>query len=425
MASWVLYDLANTIFSMGVVSLYFSLWVRGEVGAERADTVYGIITAVSMGVIFVVSPLLGAMTDRARRRMPFLVASTLICVTFTALLARDGFWVTAIFFGIANVAYQAGLQFYDALLPEVSTEENRGRIGGIGVGVGYLGSYLAVGIGLVLGTDDKPLLFTIIAISFLVFALPCFFFVKERGNPNPRPIGLRMIPEATRETVRTLRDGKAYPGLLRFLVGRVFYTDAINTVIAIMALYTVNVAVATGLSEADGERTANLILMAAITFAIVGGFAWGWLADRWGPKRTLDLVLYSWMGVFVVAAAIGILSLPIQALFVVAAWAGVSLGGVWAADRPYMLRLAPPARVGEFYGLYGMVSRFAAIMGPGIWAGVTWITNQRLGLPPAVGQGIGVLVLLILVVVSWVILRPVSDAPRRWSGSDLHPAERG
>lgn len=425
MASWVLYDLANTIFSMGVVSLYFSLWVRGEVGAERADTVYGIITAVSMGVIFVVSPLLGAMTDRARRRMPFLVASTLICVTFTALLARDGFWVTAILFGIANVAYQAGLQFYDALLPEVSTEENRGRIGGIGVGVGYLGSYLAVGIGLVLGTEDKPLLFTIIAVSFLVFALPCFFFVKERGNPNPRPIGLRMIPEATRETVRTLRDGQAYPGLLRFLVGRVFYTDAINTVIAIMALYTVNVAVATGLSEADGERTANLVLMAAITFAIVGGFVWGWLADRWGPKRTLNLVLYSWMGVFVVAAAIGILGLPIQALFLVAAWAGVSLGGVWAADRPFMLRLAPPARVGEFYGLYGMVSRFAAIMGPGIWAGVTWITNQRLGLPPAVGQGIGVLVLLILVLVSWTILRPVSDAPRKWSGADLHPAERG
>jgi len=82
--SWVLYDLANTIFSMGVVSLYFSLWVRDQVGANRADSVYGLITAVSMGVIFLVSPLLGAMTDRAPRRMPFLVTSTLICVFFTA-----------------------------------------------------------------------------------------------------------------------------------------------------------------------------------------------------------------------------------------------------------------------------------------------------------------------------------------------------
>src|SRR4051812_16581575 len=79
-ASWVLYDLANTIFSMGVVSMFFSLWIRDEVGPQRADSVLGIITAISMGIIFVTSPLLGAMTDRATRRMPFLIVSTVICV---------------------------------------------------------------------------------------------------------------------------------------------------------------------------------------------------------------------------------------------------------------------------------------------------------------------------------------------------------
>ncbi|MCJ7627670.1 MAG: MFS transporter, partial [Longimicrobiales bacterium] len=252
-ASWVLYDLANTIFSMGVVSMYFSLWIRDQVGVERADSVYGTITAISMAVIFVASPLLGAMTDRARRRMPFLVVSTLVCVVFTALLARSGFWLTAIFFCIANVAFQAGLQFYDALLPEVSTEENRGRIGGIGVGIGYLGSYLAVGLGLLLGSEDKPLLFLLIAVSFLALSIPCFLFVKERGNPRPRPINLRMVVESTGETVRTLTGSQEYPGLLRFLIGRAFYTDAINTVIAIMTLFTVNVAIRAGLPYAEGE----------------------------------------------------------------------------------------------------------------------------------------------------------------------------
>ncbi len=419
--SWVLYDLANTIFSMGVVSLYFSLYVRDAVGAGRADTLYGIITAISMAVIFIISPLLGAMTDRARRRMPFLVTSTILCVTLTALLGRAGFVVTAILFALANIAYQAGLQFYDALLPEVSTEENRGRVGGIGIGVGYLGSYLAVGIGLLLGTQDKPLLFTIIAIAFLVFALPCFFFVKERGNPDPGPINLKMAIDSTRETIRTLRSSQQYPGLLRFLIGRVFYTDAINTVISIMALYTVNVAVATGLSEDEGQRTAQLILMGAITFAVIGGFVWGWLTDRLGPKRTLMFVLRAWLATFTLAAAIGLLGLPLWVLFLVAAAAGFSLGGVWAADRPFMLRLTPPARVGEFYGLYGMVGRFSAITGPGIWAGITFLTVQKLGLEPRVGQGIGILTLLLLVATSYVILRKVSDAPRVWSGSDLHP----
>ncbi|MBA2571789.1 MAG: MFS transporter [Gemmatimonadetes bacterium] len=413
-ASWVLYDLANTIFSMGVVSLFFSLWVREQVGPQRADTTYGIITAISMAVIFAASPVLGAMTDRARRRMPFLIASTLICVGFTALLARAGFVATAIFFVIANIAYQAGLQFYDALLPEVSTDANRGRIGGIGVGVGYLGSYIAVGLGLVLGTGDKPLLFTLIAICFLAFALPCFLFVRERGNPNPRPINLRTVRESLAETIRTLREGERYPGLLRFLVGRIFYTDAINTVIAIMALYTVNVAVGTGLSETEGERQAQLILMSAITFAVIGGFAWGWMTDRLGPKRTLNLVLLAWVVIFLCAALVGILSLPLWTLFVVAGSAGFALGGVWAADRPFMLRLTPPSRIGEFYGLYGMVGRFSAITGPMIWAGVTYITIQRMGMEPQVGQGIGVLVLLGMIVTSFVILQPVSDKHREW-----------
>jgi UMF1 family MFS transporter len=347
--------------------------------------------------------------------MPFLVVSTVICVFFTALLARAGFYLTSLFFVIANVAYQAGLQFYDAMLPEVSHEGNRGKISGIGVGVGYLGSYIAIGMGMdfAFGSDDKPFLFLMIAITFLLFALPCFIFVKERGNPHPREVfSLRMLRESTGETIRTIRSGREYPGLVRFLVGRIFYTDPINTVISIMMLYTINVAEHTGLTHDQGEETGKLIMMTAITFAVIGGFVWGWLVDRWGPKRTLNYVLYLWVGVFVLAAAIGIFGLPLATLYVVACAAGVALGGVWAADRPYMLRLTPPDRIGEFYGLYGMVGRFSAITGPLLWAIVTRLTINVIGLPPQVGQGIGVLVLLVLILVSYVILQPVSDVRR-------------
>jgi UMF1 family MFS transporter len=426
--SWVLYDLANTIFSMGVVSVYFSTWVRDQVGPLRADSVYGVITAISMGLIFIASPILGAMTDRARRRMPFLVVSTVICVFFTALLARGGFYITALCFTIANVAYQAGLQFYDAMLPEVSHEGNRGKISGIGVGVGYLGSYIAVGLGMdaVFGSSDKPFLFTMIALFFLLFALPCFLFVKERGNPNPREVfSLSMLRESTNETVRTIRSGQQYPGLVRFLVGRIFYTDPINTVISIMMLYTINVAEHTGLSHEQGEGAGKLIMMTAISFAVVGGFVWGWIVDRVGPKRTLNYVLYLWVGVFLLAAAVGIFGLPIVTLYAVACSAGVALGGVWAADRPYMLRLTPPSRIGEFYGLYGMVGRFSAITGPLIWAIVTRLTINGLGLAPNVGQGIGVLVLLALILVSYVILQPVTDQPRDWERLTAAEASAG
>jgi len=111
--SWIVYDLANVIFTMGVNSLNFPLFVAAMVGAERADSLVGRITAVSMGIMFCISPLLGAMTDRARKRMPFLFWATFICCASVALIGRLPFVFSALFWVIANGGYQAGVQFYD------------------------------------------------------------------------------------------------------------------------------------------------------------------------------------------------------------------------------------------------------------------------------------------------------------------------
>ena len=414
-SAWVLYDLANTIFSMGVVSLYLPLWLREVMGADRADSTWGVIAAISYALIFLVSPQIGAMTDRFGRRIPFLVVSTVICVVFTTLLARFGLVATAVFFIVANIAYQAGSQFYDALLPEVSTEKNRGWIGGIGVGVGYLGSFIAVVLGFIFGTANKPFLFLLIGSLFLLFALPCFFLVNERRRPRREPVfGLAAMRESTRETIRTLKSGNEYPGLLRFLVGRVFYTDAINTVIIVMSLVAVNLAVASGLSQTAGERAAQFVLLSSIVFAVAGGFFWGWMTDRLGPKRTLNAVLFLWMATFTFAAAVAILALPLFWLYVVGAFAGFSIGGVWASDRPYMLRLTPPHRIGEFYGLYGMVGRFSAITGPATWALIFWVVVRVMGMEPRIGQGVGILPLVAQMFVAYLILRKVSDRHRSW-----------
>lgn len=418
--SWILYDLANVIFSMGVISLYFSLFVRAEVGSERADSLLGRISALSMGIMFCLSPLLGAMTDRARKRMPFLVWATIICCACTALIARGPFMVSALLFVIANGGYQAGVQFYDSLLPEVTTEENRGRINGIAIGLGYLGSYIAVGAGLLMSSKshDFPFAnyFLFIAVAFLALAIPCFLFVGETGNAEPRPIFTwTAVKESVAQTVETLKAGHRYPGLLRFLVGRAFYTDAINTVILFMSLYTVNVAISTGLTKADGEQKAQLVLMSAITAAIIGGVVWGFVVDRIGPKRALTFVLFGWMATFTTAVFVGFLNLHIGWLFAVACAAGVCLGGTWASDRPLMLRLTPPDRVGEFYGLYGMVGRFSAVTGPLIWGFTTWLTVEQGHMPVVRGEAFAILSLLGMMLVAFAIVRPVSDAPRDWA----------
>jgi UMF1 family MFS transporter len=146
----------------------------------------------------------------------------------------------------------------------------------------------------------------------------------------------------------------------------------------------------------------------------MGGFAWGWMVDRIGPRRTLNIVLGLWIVTFTIAACIGLLRLPIAWLYLVASLAGISLGGIWSADRPYMLRLTPPDRVGEFYGLYGMVGRFSAVTGPLLWGATTWITVERGGMHELTGQALAILTLLLMILLSFWILRKVTDEPRDW-----------
>jgi UMF1 family MFS transporter len=126
-------------------------------------------------------------------------------------------------------------------------------------------------------------------------------------------------------------------------------------------------------------------------------------------------VLGCWAVTFLMAALIPIAGLPGFLFWGVAALAGISIGGTWAADRPYMLLLSPPARIGEFYGLYGMIGRFAAVVGPLIWAFVA----EGLGL----GRPASVAVLLVMIVIAWWILRGVDDRPREWGPEDLSVVE--
>jgi MFS transporter, UMF1 family len=412
--SWALYDLANTIFSMNIVSFFFGIWVVTVMGAS--DSLFAYTAAASYAVIFALSPFLGALSDQAPRRLPFLVVSTALCVLFTLLLGRGGLGMSLFFFALANIAYQSGLQFYDALLPEVSTPETRGRVGGLGIGLGYLGSFFGLFAGRWLLGDVEALppaeqserfrlVFQMTAILFLAFALPCFLFVRERLRE--RRFSLQAVPAAMRQVIQTFRDIGSFPGLGRFMIGRVFYTDAVNTVIIFMGIY---VRTEVGFTTAQ----ATLIMLTATAFAVPGGFIWGSIVDRIGATRTLRIVLVLWIIAFLWAAAVGLFGLGQLAFWPVPVLAGLCLGGTWAADRPLMLQLTPADRIGEFYGLYNMVGRFSAISGPVTWALIAE-TVTVLGVPIGLGLGrpAAVAALALQVVLSIWILRKLPTRPVR------------
>ena len=398
--SWALYDLANTLFSFNIVSIHFALWVVNDM--TGTDSHYGYANAISMLLVLITAPILGAISDQAKRRVPFLIGTTCCCVVFTFFLGESNLSTSLIMFVVANYMFQSGLIFYDALLPAISTDENRGKVGAFGVGLGYIGSLIGAITGLVLlETIGRVGIFKVTALMFLVFSIPCFLFVKDHSS-EPLRIGLGTITGSARQIGNTFRRTSAFPGLRRFLVGRVFYADPVNTLIIFMGIYVTN-------ELGFTDEQVQLILSVSILAAILGAPIWGLIVDSKGPKKSLNLVLYLWMVVLLGVSAVPLLSLPNNLIWFIAPLSGVALGGTWCADRPYLVRLVPPQYIGEFFGLYSMVGRFASIIGPILWVFIA----DTLGL----GRPIAVLSLLILIVISYWILQGVNDEQRQWGSS--------
>jgi UMF1 family MFS transporter len=401
-ASWVTYDLANTIFALGVVGLYFSDWLAASGQPDSA------LAAVQIGAAIVViflAPWAGARSDVTGTRVPTLVVTTVVAVTATAMLALGPAPLTFGMLWLAIIGVNTGSVVYDALLVDVSTPETRGWVSGLGVGVGYVGSFIGLGIGLVtldvLGWSYGAT-FRTLAAAFLVFALPAFFFITERHGKANEP--LPRVRDVVIRLAHSWRTASEYDGVVRFLVGRFFYTDAINTLIGgFLALFVIQ--------ELGLDREFFTALMGvAIAAAVVGGLATGRFINRWGPLRVLRVVLVLWILALASGVAASITG-QTDIAWVIGPLGGMALGATWASDRVVMTRISPPRHLGEFYGLYATVGRFATIVGPLVWAIV--VDGLDLGRNLAMGA------LGAFIVVAWWILRGVDDRIRDWPAEDL------
>ena len=404
-AAWAMYDFANTIFSFAVVSGAIGLWLidSGQFGERDGNFLLSLGIVASVGLNAIVSPVLGALSDRGGQRLPFLLAFTALCVGATSFIADVGATGGLVLFIVANFAYQASLIYYDATLRTVSRPASRGKLSGIGVAVGYMGTIF---VGLAIFLLDVPVedRFRLAAVMFAFFAIPIFVFVKE--DTTGEKLTRAEIIGSFGQIFQTIEHARGVPGLSRFLLGRFFYSDAVNTVIVVMSVVTVH---AMGMTEA----VANLVLLGLTVIAVAASFFWGWLVDRLGPKRTLMAVLWSWaVGLVLGGISIGIGGSVGIAMFLVAGGIlGSGLGGVQVADRVFMLRLSPPARLGEFFGLYGLVGKGSQVIGQLLYGLILLWTFDALGNG---AYQLAVLSLLVTMLIGAWLLRPVSD---QWSGS--------
>jgi UMF1 family MFS transporter len=444
-ASWALYDFANTIFSMNVATLYFSVWLIADLHAS--NTVYAVGNGISSILVVLSVPVLGAVSDARRRRKPwvvgFTIASCLACAAIGILGQRTlplagaevvggsalptnwaptigTFGWVLLAFIVANYTYQAAQPFYNAMMPDLVPPEERGRLSGIGTAVGYVGTIVGLLLVFPFFSGSVPLFgrlpadvvtvlrsvipfaehagrvstFVPTALLFFVFSLPLILFCRDHHPRKDRvPIAWRA---AFVDVAHTLRDAKRHPGALPFIISSFLYQDAIGTIVSFMAIYAVK---AMGF-QSGAETTLFLVLTVP---AIFGSYLAGRMVDRFGARRTLYVTILAW-----IALLIAMVLVPTQnGFWVVGLGIGLIFGGVPTAERPLLLSLVPPEESGRYFSLMLLSARAAAVAGPLVWG----ITVD--GLEPSMGSGIAyraaVLTVAVMFALSLLLLRRVPE----------------
>jgi len=390
--SWLLFDLANTVYAFIIPGLYFSVWLVSEKG--WTDQQLGLATSTAMIIVAILGPWIGRKSDSSQGKKKILFFMTLICIISTFLLGTFSVETSVLLFIFSLIGFNLGSVVYDALLVSVSNEENRGKISGLGVAFGYTGSLIGFGVATLLQNMGYSYIeiFKSVAILFLFFSLPAFIFIEEKITSDIK-IKINIFNSIT-VVINSWKHSRQYEGLTRFLIGRFFYADAINTLISgLLAVYLVE---EVGLTPADSQS----ILALAIVVSIIGGYIFGKAADIYGPRKLILISILCWM----ISLSLAIIATEFDQLwliYVTGVLGGFNIGGIFAVDRVFMTRLSPERHLGEFYGLYSTVGRFATILGPILWGLI--VNSLGLGRNVAMGS------LILLLAISYYIINGVSD----------------
>ena len=384
-ASWCLYDWANSGFTTLVVTFVYSTFFAETFASEpgHGTALWSRGVAVSAILIALMAPFAGALADQGDRRR-YLFGCTLTCCVMTAALAfvrpdqPNAVWLALGVFVIANVAFEIGLVFYNSFLPSIASADRLGRVSGYGWAVGYAGGLVCLVLALPFAIGDPPPFGVsteagfhvratnlLVAGWFLLFSLPLLFFVRD-DHVLTTGVDLRSAVSDLKHTVAHLRR---YREVARFLVARLVYNDGLVTVFAFGGIYA---------NGTFGFTIPEVIVFGIVLNVVAGLGAWifGFVDDRIGGKRTIAISL-----VFLSVAAVLAAMAPNRFWFWVAGiLVGFFLGPNQSASRSLMARFVPKEHESEFFGFFAFSGKVTAFMGPWLLGILSDAYSQRVGM---------------------------------------------
>jgi UMF1 family MFS transporter len=382
--AWGMYDLANQSFTLLINTLLFAVYFKQVVVGDdtealsaKGDRLWGVVVSASMLTVVVLSPFLGALADGRGWKKKFLMGTGVVCVALTCAFAAIGEGQIALAIALyipANIAYQLGENFMASFLPEVSTPANIGRISAIGWTMGYIGA-LGLSVALILsifvfGIEDKhewPALFVFAGLWFLGGMIAPAISLREAPATALHPGVSNPAVEALTRIRETFRDAERYRQLRRFLTAFFAYGMGMQTVIFFAAIIATDIA----FKGRDDAETMLFVFTILLTItAGAGAVLTSMIQDRIGSMRTLKMFLVVWMIALFGLAAYTISAnrgapWPFWTFWPIGGLIGFGLGGVGPASRATVGAFTPRHKTAEFFGLWGLSYKLAAVVGVG------------------------------------------------------------
>ena len=380
--AWAMYDWANSAFATVILATVLPIFYKDVAGinlpGNLATSYWGYTQTIAMIIIAVISPILGAAADYSDSKKSFLKFFVFLGVTGTALLffVNEGNYLLAsFFFIIANIGFSGGNVFYDGFLTDVSDSESIDYVSSLGYAAGYLGGGLLLAVNLLM--ISKPALFGIssvtsatqisfvsVAVWWFIFSLPAFKYLPDPERRVEKiPLG-KYTKMAFGRLKSTFVHIRKYRELWKFLLAFWLYNDGIGTIIRMATIYGREV----GIGQTDLIGALLLTQFVGIPFALI----FAKIAGKITAKKGIYLALVIYTGI----TFYGYFLDSALDFWILAGIVGMVQGGAQALSRSLYGAMVPEAKSAEFFGFFGVSSKFAAIVGPTVFAYTGQLTGS-------------------------------------------------
>lgn len=382
--SWIIYDWANSAFVVTIVTavlpVYFKDVVAKEISSSYSTAYWGYINTFIALIVAISSPILGSFADYKNNKKKFMIAFVVIGAFASCLLSVVGegdILLCLVIYMFAGISYFTANIFYDSFLVDVTEESKMDWVSTNGFAWGYIGStipfILSIAIilypsliGMTSKTASTRLSFIITGLWWFIFSIPLFINVKQIHfieKPN----------HAIRESFKRLRETfisvKSNTNVFMFLLAYFFYIDGVSTIFKMAAVYGKDV----------GVGSSELLIILLVTQFVAFPFAllFGKLASIWSTKKMLLVGILIYTGISIYAFFIK----TSFDYWVLAILVATSQGGMQALSRSMYCRMIPKEMSSSYFGIYNIIGKFSAIIGPLMIAVISQITkNSRYGI---------------------------------------------